>query len=89
MRANLLILLVLALAGCKTCPIPKAPELVRVAVPTMVPVPAELTEPCTVISKRDNTVGEAVRLANARKAALDECSARMAQIRALGEESQD
>ncbi|WP_455363796.1 Rz1-like lysis system protein LysC [Marilutibacter maris] len=49
----------------------------------------KLTEPCAQVGKRDNTVGEAVRLANARKAALDECSARMAQIRALGEEPQD
>ena len=34
-------------------------------------------------AKAANTVQEAVRLANERKAALDECSQRMARIRGL------
>ena len=89
MRATLLTLLVLAVAGCKSCPIPKAPELVRVAVPTMVPVPEELTAPTPIPQKQANTCGEAVRLANTRKVAAESCNADKAQIRALGEEPQD
>ncbi|MBB1060411.1 Rz1-like lysis system protein LysC [Marilutibacter spongiae] len=85
MRSAVLIAIAL-MAGCRSCPDIKVPELVRVPVPTMVPVPAELTEPCAQVAKRDNTVGEAVRLANARKAALEECSKRMSQIRSLGTE---
>ena len=46
-------------------------------------MPAALTEPCRQPEKKGNTVAEAVRLANERKAALDECSQRMARIRGL------
>lgn len=75
----------LVLAGCATrAPVPKLPEVVRVPVVKIVPVPAELAAPCQVVDKRDNSVGEAVRLANARRAALEECDARMAEIRKLG-----
>ena len=81
MRAAALILLVLA--GCQTVKPIQPPKVVEVAVEKIVPVPAALTEPCRQPEKKDNTVAEAVRLANERKAALDECSARLARIRSL------
>ena len=74
----------MALAGCQTTPdLPQPPKVVEVVVEKIVPVPAALTEPCQQPAKAANTVQEAVRLANERKAALDECSARMARIRGL------
>lgn len=82
MRALALTLALALLAGCATKPI-QPPKVVEVVVTKIVPVPKELSKDCERIDKRDNTTGEAVRLANARKAALDECSARMAQIRKL------
>lgn len=81
MRALGLILL-LALAGCSTQPI-RPPKVVEVVVEKLVPVPAPLAEPCRRPQKQNNTVAEAVRLANERDAALAECSARMAKIRSL------
>lgn len=84
MRSLPLILLAL-LAGCASNPpLPKLPEIVRVPVVKIVPVPPELSAPCQAVAKRDNSVGEAVRLANARQAALEECDARMSDIRKLG-----
>lgn len=82
MRSAALILLVLA--GCQTTPdLPSPPAVVEVVVEKIVPVPTALTEPCQQPAKEANTVQEAVRLANERKAALDECSQRMARIRGL------
>lgn len=76
----------LALAGCASAPaLPKLPKIVRMPVVKIVPVPTELSAPCQVVAKRGNSVGEAVRLANARQAALEECDARMAEIRKLGQ----
>lgn len=72
----------LLLTACGTTPI-KPPRVVEVIVTKIVPVPAELTEPCKQHTPQAKTVAEAVRIANARKLALDECSARMAQIRSL------
>lgn len=78
------VILAAMLAGCQTAaPLPTVPNVVRVQVPTFVPLPAELTRDCEDIPKQSNTYGEAVRLANARKAATDECSGRMRQIRNL------
>ena len=74
----------LVLAGCQTTPdLPQPPKVVEVTVEKIVPVPAALTEPCRQPEKKGNTVAEAVRLANERKAALDECSRRMERIRGL------
>ncbi|WP_167285217.1 Rz1-like lysis system protein LysC [Marilutibacter alkalisoli] len=79
-------MLLLVLAACRgTCPDIKPPEIVEVVVERYVPLPADLTRPCGDTAKRNNTVSEAVRLANARKADRDECNARMTQIRELGE----
>ncbi|SDW94526.1 Rz1-like lysis system protein LysC [Lysobacter enzymogenes] len=87
MRIAALIALVV-LAGCQTtAPAPTVPSVVRVPVQTFVPLPAELTRDCEDVPKQSNTYGEAVRLANARKAAADECTSRMRQIRNLQPEA--
>jgi uncharacterized protein YcfL len=80
---TLAVIALLALAGCRTAKPIQPPKVVEVVVQKIVPVPAALAEPCQQPAKRSNTVEEAVRLANVRKAALDECSARMEKIRGL------
>lgn len=80
MRRHLLIACAM-LAGCQS--VPEAPEVVRVVVTKTVPVPAELARDCDLPAKRDNTVGEAVRLANARAESLRECNKRLKAIRGL------
>lgn len=83
---RLALIAALALSGCQSAPKPiQPPKVVEVPVTKIVPVPAELTGPCRQPAKQDNSVAEAVRLANERKAALDECSGRMARIRSLGQ----
>lgn len=81
MRA-LAVIAFLLLTACATRPI-QPPKVVEVVVTKIVPVPDELTEPCKQHAPQAKTVAEAIRIANARKLALDECSARMAQIRKL------
>ncbi|GAB3744768.1 Rz1-like lysis system protein LysC [Lysobacter olei] len=73
----------LLLAGCATCPIPKPPEVVEVVVTKTVPVDPKLARDCDRPAKRDDTVGEAARLANARDESLAECNKRLKAIREL------
>lgn len=80
---RLALIAALALAGCASHPV-QPPKVVEVVVEKLVSVPAPLTEPCRRPQKQNNTVAEAVRLANERDAALVECSGRMAKIRGLG-----
>lgn len=61
------------------------PKIVQVEVTKYVPVPAELTEPCTVYAPAEQTYAEAKRLALLRLESLQECNGRLARIRALGE----
>lgn len=86
MRGSSLIavLLVAAVTGCQSRA-PKPPQVVEKIIEKIVPVPAKLSAPCDLVARRDNTVGEAVRLANARLASLEECNKRMTEIRALGQ----
>ena len=85
MRRPALIAIALVLAGCNHVPpVPEPPKVVRVTVKEFVAVPPELTKPCEEVAKHTNTYGEAVRLANARLAALQECNKRLAEIRELG-----
>jgi hypothetical protein len=81
MRA-LALIAALAVAGCATRPI-QPPKVVEVVVEKIVAVPEELTVPCRNTAKQDNSVAEAVRLANTRDEYLDECSKRMQRIRNL------
>jgi hypothetical protein len=71
------------LAGCQTRG-PVVPKIVRVTVEKIVPVPEALTEPCDEVPTREQTLGEAVRVANARLASLKACNGKLAEIRGLG-----
>lgn len=74
----------LLLAGCNSNPpLPEPPKIVRVPVPQFIALDEALTADCAEVPKKANTYGEAVRLANARKLALDACTQRMRDIRAL------
>lgn len=82
MRRLALTLAALALAGCANQPI-QPPEVVEVVVEKLVDVPEELTRDCGNTAKKDNSVAEAVRLANTRDELLKECTSRMRRIRSL------
>jgi hypothetical protein len=80
-----LIALLPLLSGCPETvkPVP-VPQVVRVQVPVYVPIPAELTQDCPIAEPTSLKVEEAVRVANARKVALENCNADKAALRALG-----
>ena len=85
-RIPLIAIAALLCCGNTTCgrrPDAPIPEVVYVPVKEIVDVPAELTVDCQKVLKRDNSLAEAVRLANVRDLATDECTSRMRQIRAL------
>ena len=82
----LTMLLPLLLAGCPLNNVrPPTPQVATVTITKIVPVPAALTRDCDDVPKQSDTYGEAKRLANARKASLDECTGRMREIRKLGD----
>lgn len=84
MRRAPLIAIALVLAGCNHVPpVPEPPKVVHVPVREFVAIDPALTADCASVPKMANTYGEAVRLANARKRALEECTKRMREIRAL------
>lgn len=73
MRAALAIVLLSLLAGCATwraCPDIKAPETITVTVEKFRPLPEWAKRPLPEDAPRANTVGEAMRLANARLATI-------------------
>lgn len=82
MQRLLLGLLSLALlAGCKS--IPKV-EVVEVPGPTRyVVIPDEMTRPCPIERPANASPLEAVRVAKARKDALEACNRSLARIRAI------
>lgn len=74
------------LSACATKPeivIPDTPKIVRVTVKEYVRVPEELLESCYDENPREQTYGEALRLANLRKASVAKCNSDKAKIRAL------
>ena len=76
MRAAALTLLVLA--GCQTMPdLPPPPKVVEVVVQKTVNWPKELRTLCDTHPKQDQTVGEAVRLANSRLASVVLCNCKI------------
>lgn len=80
-------LIALALAGCASQPEkPSLPQVVHVPVVKLVPVDARLTQPCPVKRANARTVEAVVAAYNANVAALEDCDARMGEIRALGRE---
>lgn len=86
-RARFLILVVVAgsLAACKSNPPVQPPKVVQTVVIRTVPVPKELTAPCAIAKPMAKTVGEAVRVARERLAALQKCNAQLEEIRNLAQ----
>jgi len=83
---HLFVLTALALlTACAQQPtLPPAPAIVRVPQTTYVPITASLTAPCAIAEPPPHpTVGDALRVARERKAALEACNADKAQIRAV------
>lgn len=77
-----MVALLLAACGRENLRVPP-PKIVQVEVARYVPVPVELTEPCTLYAPAEQTYAEAKRLALVRLESLKECNARLARIRAL------
>lgn len=79
-RLPFLLALVL-LAGCKTIP---QVEVVEVPGPTVyVEIPDQFTRDCPIEEPVSTVPMEAVRVAKARKDALEACNRNMARIRAI------
>lgn len=73
------------LAGCTTQPErPNMPEKVYVTVEKLVPIDDRLTVPCMATRVTARTVEAVVSAYNANLLALQDCNARMGEIRALG-----
>ena len=84
MRRLALIVALALVAGCNTVPkLPTTPKIVEVVVKEYVAVPADLAADCDPVPKKDNSYGEAIRLANARAESIAECNARLKKIREL------
>lgn len=80
-----LVLLALAplLTGCASTPKVEVPKVVKEVVVTYAPIPASLTEVCVVPPKRDNTVGEALRIARDRRTCNEKDAADKLGIRKI------
>lgn len=84
MRLRYGLLIALALTGCAQKPKPVViPQVVRVVVKEYVPVPKELTQRCPKAIPNDKTVKEAVRVARARGASIDDCNDQLQKIENL------
>ncbi|NMW24492.1 hypothetical protein HFP05_08970 [Rhodanobacter denitrificans] len=82
-RHAVLIATLLVLAGCQTAPVqPQLPKTVYIEVDKFVPLDASLLQDCPIEQPRSRLVSEAVRVANARKLALQRCNEDKAAIRA-------
>lgn len=80
-----LLIAVAALTGCQRAPVKPAPQIVHVPITRYVPIPRELTAPVPIEEPATRTVAEAVRVARARKAALQQANAQLKAIRDLGD----
>lgn len=78
-----LLALVLGLAGCSTVRKVEVPKEVKVVVVTYAPIPETLTQECVVPPKRDNTVGEALRVARDRRTCNERDAADKRAIRKI------
>lgn len=76
------LVIALALTGCATAPcVPAPPKTVQVPVPVRVAIPGALLAPCPVEMPADATVGEVVRVARERRAALEQCNRQIEAIK--------
>lgn len=83
-RHGLLISLMLLASGCtQAVKIPPPPKIVKVTVTKYVPVPSEFTKECPVALPQNRTVNEAVRVARARRASLEQCNWQLDKIKNL------
>jgi len=74
-RALWLLIPALAAAGCASNPPqPQLPRVVTVEVDKYVPLKPELLRDCPIAEPQNMSVDEAVRVARARKAALEDCN---------------
>ena len=77
-------LTLLVLVACApTRPAVVTPQVVTQTVTKYVTVPAKYTEPCPIEQPKLRTIAEAVRVAKARKNALQQCNRQLEQIRGL------
>lgn len=67
------IVTLIVLAGCAAKPVIKY-QSVPVEVIKYVPLPAKLTDPCPVPMPTNDTVGEAVSVAHARRVVIETCA---------------
>ena len=75
--------LALALAGCATGRPVAVPKVVKEVVVTYAEIPQSLTEQCVVPPNRNNTVGEALRVARDRRACNERDTADKRAIRKI------
>ena len=80
----LIVAALLVLPACATKPAVVTPRVVTQTVTKYVAVPDELTAPCPIEQPKLRTVAEAVRVAKARKDALEQCNRQLGEIRGLG-----
>lgn len=82
-RTVWLLIAALATAGCAHEPAqPQLSKTVTVEVDKFVPLDAKLLQPCPIAEPLNLSVAEAVRVARARKAALQDCNDDKSAIRA-------
>ena len=79
--------LALFLTGCAAAPKVEVPKVVKEVVVTYAPIPEALTEQCVVPPKRDNTVGEALRVARDRRKCNEIDSADKRAIRKISDKA--
>lgn len=74
-----LLIVCLSLSACAG----RVPKERLVEIPVIVEVPVNLTEPCEIAEPENRTVGELLRVANARKISLEKCNIDKDTIRNL------
>lgn len=83
-RSLWILIACVALSACHEAAKPIAvPQVVRVQVPVYAPIPPELAQDCPIAEPTSLKVEEVVRVANARKVALQNCNADKAALRSL------
>lgn len=83
MRNALLVVLALTTSGCGSMRTVEVPKEVKVAVVSYVEIPESLTAECHVPPKRDNSVGEALRVSRDRRTCNEQDAADKRAIRKI------